>query len=62
MNFTIFDVLDIISFIILGIFCFKINMKRLHVYILSIIILAMRILSLMEGYNAWMYMNVTQFV
>lgn len=32
MNFTIFDVLDIISFIILGIFCFKINMKRLHVY------------------------------
>lgn len=62
MNFTIFDVLDIISFIILGIFCFKTNMKSLHVFILSIIVLAMRILSLMEGYNAWMYINVTQFV
>lgn len=62
MNFTIFDVLDIISFIILGIFWLKIKMKSLHIFILLIIILAMRILSLMEGYNALMYMNVTQFV
>ena len=62
MNFTIFDVLDLIFFIILGIFCFKIKMKSLHIFILSIIILAMRILSLMEGYNALMYMNVTRFV
>lgn len=51
MNYSILDGLDIICYVILGVFCLKIDMKSSHFFILMTIITAMKILSLLSGYN-----------
>lgn len=50
MNLTILNVMNIICWAILGVFCSKINIKRLHFFTLSVIIAAIQVIGALVGY------------
>ncbi len=50
MNLTILNVINIICWVILGVFCSKINIKRLHFFALLVIITAIQVIGVLTGY------------
>lgn len=50
MNLTILNVMNIICWAILGVFCSKINIKRLHFFTLLVIIAAIQVIGALVGY------------
>ena len=50
MNLTILNVINIICWAILGAFCSKINIKRLHFFALLVIITAIQVIGVLVGY------------
>ena len=50
MNLTILNVISIICWVILGLFCSKINIKSLHFFTLLVIITAIQAIGVLVGY------------
>ena len=50
MNLTILNVISIICWTILGVFCSKINIKSLHFFTLLVIIAAIQAIGVLAGY------------
>ena len=50
MNLTILNVISIICWAILGVFCSKINIKSLHFFALLVIITAIQVIGVLVGY------------
>ena len=50
MNLTILNVISIICWTILGVFCSKINIKSLHLFTLLVIIAAIQAIGALVGY------------
>ena len=50
MNLTILNVISIICWAILGVFCSKINIKSLHVFTLLVIIASIQAIGALVGY------------
>ena len=50
MNLTILNVINIICWAILSVFCLKINIKRLHFFALLVIITAIQVIGVLAGY------------
>lgn len=50
MNLTILNVINIICWAILGVFCSKINIKRLHFFALLVIIVAIQVIGALAGF------------
>ena len=50
MNLTILNVINIICWSILGLFCSKINIKSLHFFTLFVIIAAIQTIGVLVGY------------
>lgn len=50
MNLTILNVIGIICWAILGVFCAKININRLHFFELLVIITAIQVIGVLAGY------------
>lgn len=52
MNLTILNVINIICWVILSLFCSKINIKSLHFFTLLVIITAIQVIGVSGYYNA----------
>ena len=50
MNLTILNVIGIICWAILGLFCSKINIKSLHFFTILVIIAAIQTIGVLAGY------------
>ena len=50
MNLTILNVINIMCWAILGLFCSKINIKSLHFFTLLVIITAIQVIGVLVGY------------
>lgn len=50
MNLTILNVIGIICWAILGVFCSKINIKSWHFFTLLVIIAAIQVIGALVGY------------
>lgn len=50
MNLTILNVIGIICWAILGLFCSKINIKSLHFFTILVIIEAIQVIGALVGY------------
>lgn len=58
MNLTILNVINLICWAILSVFCLKINIKRLHFFALLVIITAIQVIGVLAGY----YNALTEFI
>lgn len=50
MNLTILNVINIICWAILSLFCSKINIKSVHFFTLLVIITAIQVIGVLAGY------------
>lgn len=50
MNLTILNVINIICWAILSLFCSKINIKSVHFFTLLVIIKAIQVIGVLAGY------------
>lgn len=50
MNLTILNVINIICWAILSLFCSKINIKSVHFFTLLVIIKAIQVIGILAGY------------
>lgn len=50
MNLTILNIINLICWAILSLFCSKINIKRLHFFALLVIIAHIQVIGVLAGY------------